>query len=154
MATTAMLSTWLSNTATAMLMMPIAASTAAVIAGTSDGDGSTADRQFAPALMLGVAYAANVGGLGTLIGTLPNAVLAAFLAETYGLEIGFGAWMAFGVPLVLVLLPAIWLLLIKTVFPAVGRMAANPRGGLARRSSAQRVSMPWVMPGSRCSARC
>ncbi len=146
MVTTAVLSMWLSNTATAMLMLPIAASTVAMIAETNGAGEDVARREYAPALMLAVAYAANVGGLGTLIGTPPNAFLAAFIAETYGFEIGFGLWMAFAVPLVLILMPIIWLVLVKVSFPAVGRMAAGHRGdalatgrrGLGKLSTAER----------------
>lgn len=128
MVTTAVLSMWLSNTATAMLMLPIAASTAVIVTETSGKREDVAQHQYTPTLMLAVAYAANVGGLGTLIGTPPNALLAAFIAETYGFEIGFGMWMAFGVPLVLILLPIIWLGLVKVTFPEVGRMAAGHHG--------------------------
>ncbi len=128
MVTTAVLSMWLSNTATAMLMLPIAASTVAIVTETGSAGGDLARRQYAPALMLAVAYAANVGGLGTLIGTPANALLAAFISETYGFEIGFGVWMAFGAPLILILLPVIWLVLVKVAFPAVGRMAARHQG--------------------------
>ena len=128
MVTTAVLSMWLSNTATAMLMLPIAVSTAGIVTEANGGREDAAQRQYAPALMLAVAYAANVGGLGTLIGTPPNALLAAFVAETYGFEIGFSVWMAFGVPLVLILLPIIWLGLVKVTFPEIGRMAAGGHG--------------------------
>jgi sodium-dependent dicarboxylate transporter 2/3/5 len=63
--------------------------------------------------MLGIAYAASIGGLGTLIGTPPNALVAAFLSETYDVEVGFVEWMAVGVPIVFVVLPIAYLVLIR-----------------------------------------
>jgi len=84
------------------------------------------DRNFGVALMLGLAAAANIGGLGTLIGTPPNALLAGFMAETYQRPIGFGQWMLVGVPLVLVALPIVWFLLVRVLFPI--RLAEVPGG--------------------------
>ncbi len=105
MIATAFLSMWVSNTATTMMMLPIALSILAL----SDADSrSHHDANFAIALLLGIAYAANIGGVGTLIGTPPNALLAGFLEETYGVALGFGEWMLLGVPLVLVSLPLCW----------------------------------------------
>ena len=68
-------------------------------------------------LMLGIAYAASIGGIATLIGTPPNTVLAGYLSKTYGYEITFAKWMMVGVPLVLVMLPLCWLWLIKFANP-------------------------------------
>jgi solute carrier family 13 (sodium-dependent dicarboxylate transporter), member 2/3/5 len=81
------------------------------------GPGSPVDFNFAVCLMLGIAYAASIGGLATLIGTPPNALLAGFMLETYGVEIGFGQWMSVGLPLVVATLPLTWLLLTRVVFP-------------------------------------
>jgi sodium-dependent dicarboxylate transporter 2/3/5 len=108
MAATAFLSLWISNTATTMVMAPIAASIAAVRV--EEGDG------FAPALMLGTAFAATIGGMGSIIGTPPNAIFAAYMREAHGVEIGFAEWMAVGLPAVLVLLPVTWLLLTRVSF--------------------------------------
>ncbi|MGF1593680.1 MAG: SLC13 family permease [Kiloniellaceae bacterium] len=118
MIATAVLSMWLSNTATTIMMVPIAL---AVVALLDRGDARTSDR-FALALLLGIAYAASIGGLGTLIGTPPNALLAAFLSERYGIAIGFGRWMLFGVPLAALLLVLAWLLLTR-IFVSVGHHA-------------------------------
>jgi sodium-dependent dicarboxylate transporter 2/3/5 len=96
--------------------------------GAADGDGSAGDegsakgeredrRRFGIALMLGIAYACSIGGMGTLIGTPPNAFLAGFMLETYGVSIGFAQWMLLGVPLVLVGLPLTWFILTRVVFP-------------------------------------
>ena len=84
MAATAFLSMWVSNTATTMMMVPIGISLIAVVMPEDTGGANGKDRvkrNFAAALVLGIAYAASIGGIGTLIGTPPNALLAAFMAE-------------------------------------------------------------------------
>lgn len=116
MLATAFLSMWVSNTATAVMMLPIGLSVIdLVLRGQADHD--PGHSPFAICLMLGIAYGASIGGLGTLIGTPPNALLAGFLLETYGVEIGFAQWMMVGVPLVAVTLPLTWLVLTRLVFP-------------------------------------
>jgi sodium-dependent dicarboxylate transporter 2/3/5 len=76
--------------------------------------------------MLGIAYACSIGGMATLIGTPPNAFLAGFMLESYGVTIGFAEWMLFGVPVALVGLPLCYLLLTRVVFPI--RMRELPGG--------------------------
>lgn len=115
MAATAFLSMWVSNTATAVMMLPIGLSVVQLVR--PDAGAAPMDANFAINLMLGIAYAASIGGLGTLIGTPPNALLAAFMLESYGVQVGFGQWMLVGVPLVLVSLPLTWLVLTRLVFP-------------------------------------
>ncbi|CAN5818251.1 hypothetical protein BH20GEM3_BH20GEM3_14850 [soil metagenome] len=115
MTATAFLSMWVSNTATVVMMLPMALSVVQMMERQGEPD-STPDPNFALALLLGLAYAANIGGLGTLIGTPPNALLAGFMSEAYGVQIGFGEWMLVGVPLVLVMLPICWLLLTRVLF--------------------------------------
>ena len=112
MAVTAFLSMWVSNTATAMVMLPIGLS----IATTFEVQHENPAESIVPALLLGIAYAATIGGIGTLIGTPPNALFAAFMAESYGIEIGFIRWMLVGLPLVLVLLPITWFVLTHLAF--------------------------------------
>ena len=112
MAVTAFLSMWVSNTATAMVMLPIGLS----IATTLKNQHENPAESIVPALLLGIAYAATIGGMGTLIGTPPNALFAAFMAESHGIEIGFMRWMLVGVPLVLLLLPITWFVLTRLVF--------------------------------------
>jgi sodium-dependent dicarboxylate transporter 2/3/5 len=107
----AFLSMWISNTATVVMMLPLA--TSVIELEQQDAPAGA----FGLALLLGLAYAASVGGLGTLIGTPPNALLAGFLAEAYEVKIGFGTWMLLGVPLVVVALPMTWLLLTRVMFP-------------------------------------
>jgi len=118
MVATAFLSMWVSNTATAVMMLPIGLSVINLVRPSEEyGLGRPVDFNFAIGLMLGIAYAASIGGLGTLIGTPPNALLAGFMLETYGLEIGFAQWMVVGVPLTIVTLPLGWLVLTKVVYP-------------------------------------
>ena len=112
MAVTAFLSMWVSNTATTMVMLPIGLS----IVATLPEDGERNAAVLAPALLLGIAYAATIGGMGSIIGTPPNALFAAFMAESYGIEIDFFRWMLVGVPLVLVLLPITWFVLTRITF--------------------------------------
>lgn len=108
----ALLSMWVTNTATTMMMLPIGLS---VIALAREQEGGKA-RQLGPALMLAIAYSCTIGGLGTLIGTVPNALVAGFMQETYGIQIGFLQWMGVGVPLVAVGIPATWWLLTRRLF--------------------------------------
>jgi len=107
MAVTAFLSLWISNTAAAMVAAPIAASIAAVRA---------KDDGFGAALMLGVAYSATIGGMGSLIGTPPNALFAAYMEEAHGVVIGFAEWMLVGLPVAIILLPVTWLVLTRLSF--------------------------------------
>lgn len=101
MVATAFVSMWINNSATTVMMLPMAISVAALFRARMGGD-EKGQEGVGLALMLGVAYAASIGGVGTLIGTAPNAFMAGFLRETYGLQIGFGQWMLVGVPLVVV----------------------------------------------------
>jgi len=125
MAATALLSMWISNTAAAMMMLPVGLSVIGLIdqhLGAADPTSTCARRNFAVCLMLGVAYGASIGGLGTLIGSPPNLILASFAREQLGLEITMLGWMALGVPLVILLLPLAWLWLVKVAFPVHLRM--------------------------------
>lgn len=134
----AFLSMWVSNTATAVMMLPIGAS---VIDRVLHSQGLSAQdpagRNFAVALMLGIAYACSIGGMGTLIGTPPNALLAAFLSDNYGYTIGFGQWMLLGVPLVALGLPLAWLLLTRWVYPV--RLPPAPGGASAIQEELQQM---------------
>lgn len=107
---TAFLSMWVSNTAVALMMLPIGLS---VIRFAERQPGAETSGRFGLALMLAIAYGASVGGMATLVGTPPNAFLAGFLAETYDIEIGFGEWLRLGLPLVAISLPAVFLLLTR-----------------------------------------
>lgn len=134
MGSSALMSMWVSNTATALIMLPIGVSVLELVRrpGRGGKDGAGVDRNFGAALMLGIAYGASVGGLGTLIGTPPNAFLAGFLSESYGIEIGFVRWMGIGLPMVLAGLPVVYLVLTRLVFP-VRRRAVPGAGEFLRR---------------------
>ncbi|KSU60337.1 anion transporter [[Bacillus] enclensis] len=116
MVSTGFLSMWISNTATAMMMMPIAL---AVIYQVQDSmkDAKEKTVNFSKAIMLGIAYGASIGGLGTLIGTPPNTIFASVVKQLYGIEISFAKWMMFGVPLAVILLGMTWIYLVKVAFP-------------------------------------
>ncbi|MCA1010326.1 SLC13 family permease [Halobacillus halophilus] len=121
MLATGLLSMWISNTATSMMMVPIGL---AVIYQASEqlkkeGEGQVdhSSFNFGKVIMLGIAYSASIGGLATLIGTPPNTIFAAVVSETYGLEISFARWMMFGVPLALLFLGIAWIYLVKVAFP-------------------------------------
>lgn len=109
----AFLSMWVSNTATALMMLPIALSVIQI----SKQNGSGADTNFSLVLVLCIAYACNIGGIGTLIGTPPNALAAGYMLETYGYDISFIRWMLAGLPVVLIGLPVMYLLLSKVIYP-------------------------------------
>ncbi len=113
MLATAFLSMWISNTATAAMMLPIGLSVIALL----EEDGARPRQRFAVALLLGIAWGANIGGMGTLIGTPPNALLAAYMNERHDLAIGYVQWMMVGVPVAVVLLGLAWWLLVRVVFP-------------------------------------
>ena len=101
MAAAALLSMWISNTATTLMLLPVAM---AVLE-------KAPDKKLAIPLLLGIAYASSIGGIGTPIGTPPNLVFQQVYAETVGSEIGFLTWMSLGVPVVLIFVPitALWL---------------------------------------------
>jgi sodium-dependent dicarboxylate transporter 2/3/5 len=104
----ALLSMWMTNTSTTMMLMPIALSVAKVIGENNQHLSIQKTQSFQTAMLLGLAYAATIGGMATLVGTPPNALLAAFLNEQYDIKITFASWMLVGVPLMLCLLPLAW----------------------------------------------
>lgn len=143
MVATAFLSMWVSNTATAVMMLPIGVSVLLLLPNLLSGaaaEGDSPDEaapdaelagkdpqstevkdaiiksNFGTALMLGIAYAASIGSLGTIIGTPPNTLLVGYLQEAHDISIGFGQWMLVGVPLAVVMLVITWFLLTKVLF--------------------------------------
>ncbi|GAA6186200.1 SLC13 family permease [Aliiglaciecola sp. NS0011-25] len=104
----ALLSMWMTNTSTTMMLMPIALSVTHVIAEHNTHLNKQQTKSFQVAMLLGLAYAATIGGLATLVGTPPNALLAAFLSENYDIKLTFASWMALGVPVMLIMLPLAW----------------------------------------------
>ncbi len=137
MGVTAFFSMWVSNTATAVMMLPIALSIIALVEQVEPGSvaggaghggagnggpgnivpGSKTRPHFALCLLLGIAYAASIGGIGTIIGTPPNVFLASFIQSNLGQEISFVRWMGVGLPLVAVFLPLTWLMLTRVLYP-------------------------------------
>jgi sodium-dependent dicarboxylate transporter 2/3/5 len=115
MVATAFLSMWISNTATAVMMLPIGL---AIIKQLQDNPDTIEDENqtFGKALMLAIAYSASIGGLATLIGTPPNLVLAGVVLDTYGYEITFMQWFIFGLPISIILLFICWNYLTKYAF--------------------------------------
>ena len=114
MLVTAVLSAFVSNTATTAMMLPIALSVIDLVLRDKTG---TQGRNFALCLMLGVAYAASIGGVATIIGTPPNVFLIGFIKDQYDIEISFVQWLAIGLPLTIVFLPLTWLLLTRVLYP-------------------------------------
>jgi sodium-dependent dicarboxylate transporter 2/3/5 len=116
MLATAGISLWISNTATAVMMLPIGISVVQLVEKRLAGGLPKDSANFATGLLLGIAYAASLGGMGTLIGTPPNVFFRGFMEE-HGIKIGFGAWMLFAIPVVVSLSVVCWLLLTKFLFP-------------------------------------
>lgn len=108
MGVTAFLSMWVSNTTTVIMMLPMGLSVMELVRG---------DKNFAKALLLGLAYAASIGGVATLIGTPPNTLLAAFISNTYGQTISFYSWLKIGLPFLFIFLPLTWVVLTYFLFP-------------------------------------
>ncbi len=117
MGVAAVMSMWVSNTATIVMMLPVATSVIGLVDEADAAAGEHGASNFPIALLLGIAYASSVGGIGTLVGTPPNTFLAGFVAREFGREIGFAQWMMIGLPLVAVFVPVIWLMLTRVVFP-------------------------------------
>lgn len=112
MGTTALISMWISNTASTLMMIPIAMS----LAGEMVKDEIKQHQKFILCLVLGIAYSASIGGLGTIIGTPPNLFVVSFMKQNYGIDISFVEWMIFGVPVVIVMTILAWWVLTKWAF--------------------------------------
>ncbi len=120
MLATAALSLWISNTAATVMLLPVGLSVVELLRRRLDlDDPQIADGlcRFGTCLMLGIAYGASIGGLGTLIGSPPNLVLANYARAELGQDITMLAWMKIGLPLVAIMLPLTWLYLTRVVFP-------------------------------------
>lgn len=117
MLATGFLSMWISNTATAMMMLPIGVAIVVQLTSFSGAGTLGSSNKFGKALMLGIAYAASIGGLGTLIGTPGNAIFVAVIKQLFGQEVSFLSWMLLGVPLAFILLILCWFVLVRFSFP-------------------------------------
>ena len=113
----ALISMFVMNTSTTLMLLPIGLAVCSVVATTIPELNDKDKKFFDTALMLGIAYAATIGGMSTLVGTAPNIVFSAFMLETYGVEISMIDWMTLGVPLAGVMLISAWIILTKYVFP-------------------------------------
>lgn len=119
MIATASLSMWISNTATAVVMLPIAMSVIKLLI--DDVDGFTKkDRNFAVSVLLGIAFSANAGGIATVIGTPPNSILIGLLENEYQIEISFLKWMVFALPFSIIMIGLSYTTLVHLIFPSKG----------------------------------
>lgn len=116
MVATAFLSMWISNTATTVMVLPMAIS---IIKQFQENHSTKRSEKetFSKLLMLSIAYSASIGGMATLIGTPPNLVFAGFVQKTYGIDISFWQWMQFGMPVAILLLMISWYYLTRFAYP-------------------------------------
>ncbi|TGV03195.1 SLC13 family permease [Flavivirga rizhaonensis] len=119
MIATAFMSMWISNTASTVVMLPIAMSVIKLLIDDTDGF-TKKDQNFALSIMLGIAFSANAGGIATIIGTPPNSVLIGLLENEYNIEISFFKWMLIGFPFSIILITIIYFTLVKWMFPNTG----------------------------------
>ncbi|MQA09670.1 MAG: DASS family sodium-coupled anion symporter [Pseudonocardiaceae bacterium] len=128
MLATAFISMWVSNAATTIMMLPIGLSVLGLVKQLGQGKG---DPAFGTSLMLGIAFAATIGGFSTLIGSTPNALIAGYLEDNHGIRITFADWLMFGLPITVVFGFFAWLILTRVIFPP--RIKRLPGGrGLVR----------------------
>jgi sodium-dependent dicarboxylate transporter 2/3/5 len=145
MAATAFVSMWVNNSATTVMMLPIASSLALAA---RRGENDTPDeRNFAAALVLSVSIASNIGGFATPVGTPVNPVAIGLLEQHYGVRIGFAEWMAFGVPVIVIALPIAWWILARVVLPF-----RLPTLAAADVTAAIGGPQPWTPPERRVLA--
>ena len=116
MLTSALISMWVMNTSTTMMLLPIAVSIITVIHKTVTGLDDRSKKDFQYSLLLGVAYGSTIGGMATLVGTAPNLMLAQFMKDSYQMDIAFADWIKVGLPMSVVMLPLAWLALTRVVF--------------------------------------
>ena len=117
MLASAVLSMWVMNTSTAIMLLPVGISVIKVITDTVNYISEEQKFNFQLCLLLGIAYAASVGGIATPIGTSPNGVLIQFASDNYNNDIGFATWLSIGLPVSIGLAPLIWFLLTYIIFP-------------------------------------
>ncbi|SFJ06780.1 SLC13 family permease [Albimonas pacifica] len=179
MISSAFLSMWVSNTATALMMLPIGMSILALF--TSGGDRAAARQAdptggepitqavddpnvaaFGVCLMLGIAWSASIGGVGTLLGSPPNAIVAGYAADTLGAPISFFQWMMVGLPLASVFVLLAWWLMTRLVYrfdlpeiPGGRRMIEREIEALGPMSQGEKMVLGvfaaaaflWIVPG-------
>ena len=116
MLTTAFLSMWISNTATTVMMLPIGLSITSLL--NLDNTEDKGKKRFALVLMLGIAYAANIGGTATIIGTPPNVAWVGFMSEMLDYEVSFSEYLKVGLPTCFIMLAITYLLLTRVLYPS------------------------------------
>jgi len=119
MMATAFISMWISNTATAIMMLPIGLSIITLMQNqiSPDKENEKGLRNFSISMMLAIAYGANIGGTATIIGTPPNVVFAGYMRENFDVEVTFLTWMMIGTPFAIILLIFTYFLTVKVLFP-------------------------------------
>ena len=145
MLASALLSMWVMNTSTTMMLLPIAISIITVIHKSTKGLDDEGKKNFQYALLLGIAYAASIGGMATLVGTAPNALFVAFMLDNYGTEIDFSSWMLVGLPLSAVMLPVAWLVLTRLVFKVDFETTGEGRAAIREmKDEIGKISVPEI----------
>lgn len=144
----AFISMWTSNSATAMMLLPIGLGVYTLLKSTPDPQINL--KEMGAALVLAIAYGANIGGMGTLIGTPPNAILKGYMEKSHGIEIGFGQWMLLGVPLILIAVPLAHLILTRVSFRVANAAILGVREQIAsERAKLGPMSRPeWIVTGA------
>lgn len=132
----AVLSMWISNTSTTLMLFPIAISLAHGVGETSPELSEKGRHDFHLSLLLGLAYGASIGGIATLVGTPTNAFMSGFLKSEYGIEIAFAQWLLIGIPVTVILLPMAWFMLTRYLFPVNFIASTETRKDLIRRYEA------------------
>ena len=130
MLASALLSMWVMNTSTAIMLLPVAISVIKVITDTVKEIDDNQSYNFQLCLLLGIAYSASLGGIATPIGTSPNGVLIQFAGDNFNKDIGFVNWIAFGLPVTIILGPLVWYLLTKFIYPVNFEASINAKAEL------------------------
>lgn len=161
MLTTAFISMWISNTATTVMMLPIALSITNLLS--INETSSKGQKRFALGLMLSIAYAANVGGTATIIGTPPNVAWVGFMSDLLGYEVTFSKYLAIGLPICLVMLAVVYFMITRVLFPShVGQLTDSTRvideqlRALGKMTKAEKrvalifitTALTWILRGS------
>lgn len=161
MITTAFISMWISNTATTVMMLPIAISITNLL-GIDNGSGK-GQKRFALSLMLGIAYAANIGGTATIIGTPPNVAWVGFMSDMMGVEVTFAKYLTVGLPICLIMLTITYLLITRVLYPSgiaslseSANVIEEQRIALGKISKAEKrvavifvsTALAWILRGS------
>ena len=132
MLATAFMSMWISNTASTVVMLPIALSVIQLLV-KSDGVFTKQEQYFSLSVMLGIAFSANAGGIATVIGTPPNSVLIGLLENEYNMEISFLKWMIIGLPFSALMIGVIYIVLTRWMFPNKGIEFASSNELIAKK---------------------